>query len=83
MSLTNNEKIEFFYQMVGVDSVKDYKNKMTVLNMTTFHKDKKDAGKTPNDGRQTKTISMDESGNNGNGRSKSQEDQESNFLSYT
>jgi len=24
-----------------VDSVKEYKNKLTVLNMTNFHKDKK------------------------------------------
>lgn len=32
--------------MIGVDSVKDYKNKLTVLNMSTFHKDKKEDKKT-------------------------------------
>ncbi len=46
--------------MIGVDSVKEYKNKLTILNMTVFHKDKKDTPRGSENAK-NKTINLDES----------------------
>jgi hypothetical protein len=59
--------------MIGVDSVKEYKNKLTILNMPVFHKDKKETQKVSEHAK-SKTINLDDSSTPNLDRSNSQED---------
>jgi hypothetical protein len=36
MKLTTEEKVELFYKMIGVDNLKDFRNKLSELNLPLF-----------------------------------------------
>lgn len=45
--VTVEEKVELFYKMIGVDNIKDYRNKLSELNLPLFkvnHHERKPSG---------------------------------------
>jgi len=36
MKITTEEKVELFYKMIGVDNIKDYRNKLSELGLPLF-----------------------------------------------
>lgn len=54
LKMSTEEKVELFYKMIGVDNIKDYRNKLSELNLPLFkinHGEKK-----PIDGRESQPL---------------------------
>lgn len=58
--LTNEEKIQYYYKfMINVDSVKDYRDKLTALNLPIFQKGKSMAKQASNSSQKNVKTSED------------------------